>query len=90
MKLRFTLTDYIEIKGANAVAEELGVTPTTVFNWKRLDFAPSPLVAGALVRLSNNVLSYDAIYAPYVDKALGRKQAKDETGPEQLSLDELL
>ena len=82
MKRKFTLMDYIDIKGAPTVAAELGVSHASVCNWRRGDFAPSAMHAQKLIEQSNGVLSFDTIFTPYIEA-----QGKRKEEGKQLSFD---
>ena len=43
---------------------ELGVSATTLHNWKELTHAPSVVNASQLIEFSRGVLSWESIYAP--------------------------
>ncbi len=63
----FTLSQYIEIKGVHQVAREMGVEPPTVSAWKLLKAPPRPHHADRLIKATNNLLTWEGIYQPYVD-----------------------
>lgn len=63
----FTLKEYIEIKGVNQVARECGVEPATVTAWKSFKSSPRPHVAHLLIRTTNDLLTWESIYQPFVD-----------------------
>lgn len=63
----FTLQEYIEHKGVNQVAREVGVESATVSNWKLLKASPRPHVAHLLITMTNRLLTWEGIYQPFVD-----------------------
>jgi transposase-like protein len=63
----FTLQMYIEHKGVNQVAREVGVEPTAVSAWKSFKSAPRPHLASLLIEMTNGLLTWESVYQPYVD-----------------------
>jgi len=58
---------YIEKMGVEALAEKLGTTPPSVYQWKTLQTAPRPVMAFKIIQLSGGLLDFNDIYKPYVD-----------------------
>lgn len=63
----FTLREYIEHKGVNQVAREVGVEGAAVSKWFNLKGTPRPHLAHLLIRMTNGLLSWEGIYQPFVD-----------------------
>ena len=63
----FTLQMYIEHKGVNQVAREVGVEGAAVSHWKLFKAAPRPHLAAMLIQMTNGLLTWEGIYQPFVD-----------------------
>jgi hypothetical protein len=63
----YTLKNYIDHKGAATVSREMGVSETTISFWYHFKTSPRPHQASKLITLTNNILTWEGIYQPFVD-----------------------
>jgi len=75
----FTLSEYIERKTVAQVSRDLGVDSSTVSQWKALIASPRPHTAYKLIQQTNNLLTWESIYLPYVERDLKSQLELDFT-----------
>ena len=65
---------WIDKMGVTEVAELLGITKPSIYQWRTVSTAPSPIMAYRIIELSNGLLDFNDIYRPYV---MSKLQAED-------------
>lgn len=63
-----TLKEYANHIGPRALAREIGVSHSAIYQWVSLEKCPGPKAAWKLVAFSNGLLSLNEIYAPFMVK----------------------
>lgn len=64
---KLSLSKYIEIKGAQKIADQLEVTRQTVYNWRNLVAFPPPEKMHQLIKFADGMLDFESICKPYCD-----------------------
>lgn len=65
---------YIDKMGVDKLADKLGTSSPSVYQWKTLQTAPRPVMAFKIIQLTEGLLDFNDIYTPYVR---GKIQAVD-------------
>lgn len=60
-----TLQNYIIEVGQSELARQLNVTRQTVFQWLNFSTVPRPEMAGRIIAISKNRVTWEDIYKPY-------------------------
>lgn len=63
-----TLKEYATAIGPRALAQELGVSHSAIYQWVSCEKCPGPKAAWKLVSFSNGLLTLNEIYAPFMAK----------------------
>lgn len=61
------INDYIKKVGKKIIYSELGIPVSTQEKWETLEKCPRPKTAAILIENSNGLLTWDSIYAPYIE-----------------------
>lgn len=75
-----TFQQFIDGVGVRKLAMMCNVTETAVYKWRNLDGTPRPETAFFIILQSNNILDWEKIYFPYVQKRLQGKKIKTQLG----------
>lgn len=80
MSKKISLQAFISAYGLNKVAKDLGITSQAVYHWDKGTHVPSPIKAYQMIKLSNELLSFDSIYRPYAELAIDTQNSLNEEG----------
>ena len=73
------LIEWLEAMGNKKIMELLGVSIETIYQWKRADTSPKVMMAHKIVELSNGLVNWRSVYAPYVRR-------RTEKDPNQINM----
>ena len=69
------LTQYIDSLGVKKISEIYAVSVSTVSQWRNLESAPTPTMAGEIVEKTQGLVTWEGIYKPV---ALRRTQDENQ------------
>lgn len=77
------LTQWISAMGNKKVIALLGVSIETIYQWKRADTSPKVMMAHKIIKLSNGLVTWESVYAPYV-----RRRTQKDPNQTEMNLEE--
>jgi len=80
MSKKISLEAFIDAYGMTKLAKDLDLTNQALYHWKKGTHVPSPIVAYKIIKISNNLLSFDSIYRPYAELAEDTQKSLNEEG----------
>lgn len=67
------LIEWLEAMGNKKVTALLEVSVETIYQWKRGDTSPKVMMAHKIIELSNGLVDWESVYAPYVRRRVVNK-----------------
>lgn len=77
---KISLQAFIHAYGQNKLARDLGITTQAIYHWEKGTHVPTPIKALQIIKLSNELLSFDSIYRPYAEIAIDAHNTLNEEG----------
>lgn len=73
------LNEWLTVMGTSKSAELLKVSTVTICQWKKVETSPKVMMAHKIIKLSNGLVTWESVYAPYV-------KARTNKDPNQIEM----